>query len=70
MVLGRVVSCPALSMWNRKRENTKETRDGLKLLDARARELFTRVTRVHEEGGGEEGNTKPGGYLCRVIGGV
>lgn len=51
MVLGRVVSCPALSMWNRKRENTKETRDGLKLLDARARELFTRVTRVHEEGG-------------------
>lgn len=58
MVLGRVVSCPALSMWNRKRENTKETRDGLKLLDARARELFTRVTRVHEEevwGRGEGG---------------
>lgn len=51
MVLGRVVSCPALSMWNRKRENTGETRDGLKLLDARARELFTRVTRVYEEGG-------------------
>lgn len=51
MVLGRVVSCPALSMWNRKRENTKETRDGLKLLDARARELFTRVTRVYVEGG-------------------